>query len=173
MPFYTVTPSFISNRERSEEVLKYNPPLISLKHTHKRSKLFSWTKRLWRRYQSNILLTTLSGTSGVGTRWLFWSNGTYAKVRASLAAALLRGKSIRRLYESLWFVPCLLAVCLLLKRFFSSLEVCWVFSNAYTKEEHLLVFSWPVIGEGPELLDAEGRSSIAPLRRGTCRKSNF
>ena len=48
-------------------------------------------------------------------------NGTYAKVRASLATALLRGKSIRRLYESLWFVPCLLAVCLLLKRFFSSL----------------------------------------------------
>ena len=45
------------------------------------------------------------------------------------------------LYESLWFVPCLLAVCLLLKRFFSSLarfagssathtlrkNICWVF----------------------------------------------
>ena len=68
-------------------------------------------------------------------------NGTYAKVRASLATALLRGKSIRRLYESLWFVPCLLAVCLLLKRFFSSLarfagssathtlrkNICWFF----------------------------------------------
>ena len=39
------------------------------------------------------------------------------------------------------------------------------------KEEHLLVFSWLVIGEGPELLDAEDRSSIAPLRRGTCRRS--
>ena len=54
---------------------------------------------------------------------------------------------------------------------FLSGAVCWVFSNAYTKEEHLLVFSWLVIGEGPELLDAEGRSSIAPLRRGTCRRS--
>ena len=68
-------------------------------------------------------------------------NGTYAKVRASLATALLRGKSIRRLYESQWFVACLLAVCLLLKRFFSSLarfagssathtlrkNICWVF----------------------------------------------
>ena len=69
------------------------------------------------------------------------ANGAYAKVRASLATALLRGKSIHPLYESLWFVPCLLAVCLLLKRFFSSLarfagssathtqrkNICWVF----------------------------------------------
>ena len=34
---------------------------------------------------------------------------------------LLRGKSIRQLCESLWFVPCLLDVSLLLKRFCSSL----------------------------------------------------
>ena len=54
---------------------------------------------------------------------------------------------------------------------FLSGVVCWVFSNAYTKLEHLLVFPWLVIGEGPELLDAEGHSSIAPLRRGTCRRS--
>ena len=54
---------------------------------------------------------------------------------------------------------------------FLSGAVCWVFSNAYTKEEHLLVFSWLVIGEGPELLDAEVRSSIVPLRWGTCRRS--
>ena len=42
---------------------------------------------------------------------------------------------------------------------FLSGAVCWVFSNTYTKEEHLLVFSWLVIGEGPELLDAEGRAT--------------
>ena len=47
----------------------------------------------------------------------------------------------------------LFLVCLLLSAseaflFFSG-AVCWVFSNAYTKEEHLLVFSWLVIGEGP------------------------
>ena len=54
---------------------------------------------------------------------------------------------------------------------FLSGAVCWVFSNAYTKEEHLVVFSWLVIGERPELLDAESHSSIAPLRRGTCRRS--
>ena len=53
---------------------------------------------------------------------------------------------------------------------FLSGAVCWVFSNAYTEEEHLLVFSWLVIGEGPELLDEESRSWIAPLRRGSCRR---
>ena len=66
--------------------------------------------------------------------------GRMQKSGASLATALLRGKSIHRLYESLWFVPCLLAVCLLLKRSFLSGAVCWVFSKAYTKEEYLLVF---------------------------------
>ena len=54
---------------------------------------------------------------------------------------------------------------------FLSGAVYWVFSNAYTKEEHLLVFSWLVIGEGPELLDVGGQSSIAPLRRVTRRRS--
>ena len=99
-------------------------------------------------------------------------NGTYAKVRASLATALMRGKSIRRLYESLWFVPCLLAVCLLLKRFFSSLARFAGSSATHTLRKNICsFFSWPGIREGPELLDAEGRSSIAPLRRGTCRRS--
>ena len=73
------------------------------------------------------------------------SNGTYAKVRASLATALLRGKSIHPLYESLWFgvVVCSLFACRLSASeafLFLSGAVCWVFSNAYTKEEHLLVF---------------------------------
>ena len=78
----------------------------------------------------------------------------------------------RRLYECT-MVCALFACCLSASEAFLFLSgaVCWVFSNAYTKEEHLLVFSWLVIGEGPELLDAEGRSSIAPLRRGTCRRS--
>ena len=88
-------------------------------------------------YQQKMSQWTLcEKNEGIPTRM-----GRMQKSRASLATALLRGKSIRRLYESLWFVPCLLAVCLLLKRFFSSLvRFCWVFSNAYTKEEHLLVF---------------------------------
>ena len=96
----------------------------------------------------------------------------YAKVRASLATALLRGKSIHPLYESLWFAPCLLAVCLLLKRFFSSLARFAGSSATLTLRKNICwFFSWLVIGEGPELLDAESHSSIAPLRRGTCRRS--
>ena len=73
----------------------------------------------------------------------------------------------------------LLACCLSASEAFLFLSgaVCWVFSNAGSSATHTLrknicwFFSWPVIGEGPELLDAEGRSSIAPLRRGTCRRS--
>ena len=99
-------------------------------------------------------------------------NGAYAKVRASLATALLRGKSIHALYESLWFVPCLLVVCLLLKRFFSSLARLAGSSATHTLRKNICwFFSWLVIGEGPELLDVGGQSSIAPLRRVTCRRS--
>ena len=68
-------------------------------------------------------------------------NGTYAKVRASLATALLRGKSIRRAVR-ITMVCSLFACCLSASEAFLFLSgaVCWVFSNAYTKEEHLLVF---------------------------------
>ena len=94
------------------------------------------------------------------------------KVRASLATALLRGKSNHGLYDSVWFVPCLPAVCLLLKRFFSSLARFSGSSATHTLRKNICwFFSWLVIGEGPELLDAESHSSIAPPRRGTCRRS--
>ena len=53
---------------------------------------------------------------------------------------------------------------------FLSGAVCWVFSNAYTKEEHLLVFFVASDRRRAELLDAEGRSLIAPLRRGHLSK---
>ena len=48
--------------------------------------------------------------------------------------------------------------------------LCWVFSNACTEEEHLLVFLWLVIGERPDLVEIGGHSSIAPPCRGTCRR---
>ena len=101
-------------------------------------------------------------------RW----NGTYAKVRDSQATALLRGKSIHPLYESLWFVPCLPVVFLLLKRFFSSLARFAGSPATHTLRKNICwFFSWWVTGEGPELLDAEGHSSIAPLCQGACRTS--
>ena len=120
-------------------------------------------------YQQEYIRTRVCNT----THWdLARRNGAYAKVRASLATALLRGKSIHPLYESLWIVPCLLAVCLLLKRFFSSLPRFAGSSATHTLRKNICWFySWLVIGEGPELLDVGGQSSIAPLRRVTCRRS--
>ena len=50
---------------------------------------------------------------------------------------------------------------------FLSGVVCWVLSNAYTQEEHLLVFFLVACDRRmAELLDAGGHSSIAPLNSG-------
>ena len=131
----------------------------------------------WRPQSNNIPLLYISQAVlmpvEIPCLWFCRScNGAYAKVRASLATALMRGKSIHALYGSLWFVPCLLVVCLLLKRFFSSLARLAGSSATHTLRKNICwFFSWLVIGEGPELLDVGGQSSIAPLRRVTCRRS--
>ena len=55
---------------------------------------------------------------------------------------------------------------------FLSGAVCWVFSNAYTKEEHLLVFF--VASDrrrGRSYSTQKAARRLAPLRRGTCRRS--
>ena len=114
-------------------------------------------------------MPVLCGTalSGKRTQWDVCKSPGFPSNR--VAAGQVDPPAVR-----ITMVCSLFACCLSASEAFLFLSgvVCWVFSNAYTKEEHLLVFfSWLVIGEGPELLDTEVRSSIAPLRRGTCRRS--
>ena len=81
-------------------------------------------------------------------------NGTYAKVRASLATALLRGKSIRQLYESLLlyglFLVCLPFVCLWSVSFPLWCALLSLQQRTHWGRTSASVFSWLVIGEGPE-----------------------
>ena len=134
--------------EREENMIRTDPQQERAFSTHK--------VVMDDREKANLLTDTLEKSK----RTLYierYSNGAYAEWDVCKSPGFPTNRVAPGQVDPpavrITMVCSLFACCLSASEAFLFLSgaVCWVFSKAYTKEEHLLVFSWLVIGEGPEV----------------------